>query len=106
PPLYDIERSPDTVALSPVASTSGAHTAYTDDALASGTTYYYRVVAFVDGQAASRSDAVSAGNTVVASTPPIFIAATGSATSIELQWSDLEGTLGFLIERSPDGVTW
>jgi hypothetical protein len=103
---YDIERSTDTVAWTPVASTSGAHTAYTDDALASGTTYYYRVVAFVDGQEASRSDAVSATTAVDASTPPMFISATGSATSIELQWSDLEGTLGFLIERSPDGVAW
>jgi hypothetical protein len=103
---YDIERSTDTVAWAPVGTTYGRDTAYTDDTLSSGTTYYYRVVAFVNGQEASRSDAVSATTTVDASTPPVLISATGSATSIQLEWSDLEGTLGFLIQRSPDGLTW
>ena len=47
---YDIERSTDSVAWNAVASTVGGRTQYTDVALSSGTTYYYRVVALVDGQ--------------------------------------------------------
>ena len=78
---------------------------YTDVALSSGTTYYYRVVAFVDGQDASMSDIVSATTTVDTSTPPVLISATGSATSIGLEWSDVDGELGYRIERSPDGTS-
>lgn len=102
---YDIERSTDSVAWNAVASTDGGQTAYTDVALSSGTTYYYRVVAFVDGQDASRSDTVSATTAVDTSTPPVFVSATGSATSIELEWNDVDGELGYRIERSPDGTT-
>jgi hypothetical protein len=100
---YDIERSNDNVAWIAVASTGGGRTAYTDETLSSGTTYYYRVVAFVDGQDAARSDAVSA--TTTADTRPVLISATGSATSIELEWSDVDGALGYRIERSLDGST-
>ncbi len=102
---YDIERSTDSMAWNAVASTDGGETAYTDEALSSGTTYYYRVVAFVDGQDASISDTVSATTTVDTSTPPALISATGSATSIGLVWSDVDGELGYRIERSPDGTT-
>jgi fibronectin type 3 domain-containing protein len=102
---YDIERSTDSVAWNAVASTGGGQTAYTDVALSSGATYYYRVVAFVDGQDASRSDAVSATTTVETSTTPVFISATGSPTSIELEWSDVDAELGYRIERSADGTT-
>lgn len=102
---YDIERSTDTVAWNPVASTGGGQTQYTDVELFSGTTYYYRVVALVDGQVVSRSDIVSATTTVDTSTAPVFISATGSATSIELEWSDVDGELGYRVERSLDGTS-
>jgi hypothetical protein len=103
---YEIERSIDTVAWTAVASRDGEEqTQYTDIGLSSGTTYYYRVVAFVDGQDASRSDAVSATTTVDTSTTPVFISATGSATSIELEWNDVDAELGYRIERSADGTT-
>lgn len=101
---YDIERSTDTVAWNAVASTGGGQTQYTDVALSSGTTYFYRVVALV-GQDVSRSDVVSATTTVDTSTAPVFISATGSATSIELEWSDVDGELGYRVERSPDGTS-
>ena len=103
---YDIERSIDTVAWNTVASTGGEETQYTDVALSSGTTYYYRVTAFVGGQDVSTSDVVSATTTVDTSTAPVFISATGSATSIELAWSDVDGELGYRIDRSPDGTSW
>ena len=101
---YDIERSIDTVAWDAVASTDGL-TQYTDEALSSGTTYYYRVVAFVDGQDAATSDVVSATTTVDTSTAPVLASATASGASIELEWSDVGGDLGYRIERSPDGTT-
>ena len=101
---YDIERSVDTVAWNAVATRAGGQTQYTDVALSAGTTYYYRVVAFVDGDV-SRSDVVSATTTTGdTSTAPVLTSATGSATSIDLEWSDVEGELGYRIERSPDGT--
>ena len=103
---YDIERSIDTVAWNPVVTTDGGQTQYTDVALSSGTTYYYRVVAFVDGQDVSSSDVVSATTTVDTSTAPVLTSPTGSATSLELEWSDVDGELGYRIERSPDGTSW
>ncbi len=101
---YDIERSTDSVAWNAVASTVAGRTQYTDVALSSGTTYYYRVVALMGGQDAT-SDVVSATTTVDTSTAPVLISATGSATSIELEWSDVDGELGYSIERSPDGTS-
>jgi hypothetical protein len=102
---YDIERSIDTVAWNAVASTDGP-TQYIDVALSSGTTYYYRVVAFVDGQDAATSDVVSATTTVDTSTAPVLISATGSSSSIQLEWGDVHGALSYRIERSPDGTSW
>jgi hypothetical protein len=102
---YDIERSIDTVDWNAVASTDGGEQTYTDIGLSSGTTYYYRVVAIVDGQDASTSDVVSATTTVDTSTAPVLTSATGSATSIDLEWSDVDGELGYRIERSPDGTS-
>ena len=102
---YDIERSTDNLAWNAVAYTDGGQNQYTDVALSSGTTYYYRVVAFVDGQDASTSDIVSATTTVDTSTAPVLVSATGLATSIELEWSDVDGELGYSIERSPDGTS-
>jgi hypothetical protein len=102
---YDIKRSIDNLTWEPVTSTDGGETTYTDADLSSGTTYYYRIVAFVDGQEALPSDAVSATTTVDTSTPPVLMSATGSVASIELGWSDLDGELGYRIERSQDGTT-
>jgi hypothetical protein len=103
---YDIERSIDTVAWNTVHSTDGGEQPqYTDIGLSSGTTYFYRVTAFVEGQDASTSDVVSATTTVDTSTAPVLTSATGSATSIDLEWSDVDGELGYRIERSPDGAS-
>jgi hypothetical protein len=102
---YDIKRSTDGVAWNPLDSTGGGQTQYLDVALSSGTTYYYRVVALVDGRDVSSSDVASATTSVDTSTAPVFTSATGSATSIELEWSDVDGELGYRIERSPDGTS-
>ncbi len=101
---YDVERSTDTVSWKPVAHVGGTQIRYTDAALASGTTYYYRVAAFVDGEDVSRSDVVSATTTVVTPAAPVLTSPTSSATSIDLVWTDVDGELGYRIERSPDGT--
>jgi fibronectin type III domain protein len=101
---YEVERSTDQVAWKAVASRV-AQTAYTDAALTAGTTYYYRVAAFVNGQEAPASDAVSATTAADTSTPPVLISATGSVGSIQLAWTGVDGATGYSIERSLDGST-
>ena len=86
-----------------VASTTSDQTQYTDAALASGTTYYYRVAA-VAGEGVSRSDVVSA-TTVETPQAPVLLSATGSTSSVDLAWSDVDGELSYQIERSPDGTS-
>jgi hypothetical protein len=102
---YDVERSTDTVTWKPVAHKGGTQTRYTDLALSSGTTYYYRVAATVESGEVSRSDVVSATTTVVTPTAPVLTSPTSSATSIDLVWTDVDGELGYQIERSPDGTS-
>lgn len=102
---YHVERSTDSMDWKVVASPDGDQTRYTDAALDAGTTYYYRVAAFVEGQDVARSDVVSATTTVDTPAAPVLLSATSSATSIGLAWSDVDGELGYSIERSPDGTT-
>lgn len=99
---YDIERSTDSVVWRPVGSTDGGTTAFIDSTLTSATTYYYRVTAIIDGQDESLSDAVSATTAVDTSIPPVLISATGSDTSIALDWSSVDGATGYKIERWTD----
>jgi hypothetical protein len=103
---YDVERSTDTVSWKTVHSADGDQTQYTDDKLSSGTTYYYRVAAIVEGQDVARSDVVSATTTGDTSTAPVWISSTPSITSVDLAWSDVDGATGYQIERSLDGTSW
>ena len=102
---YDVERSTDSVHWS-VVSADGKQTRFTDMKLRSGTTYFYRVAAHVDGDDVVRSDVVSATTTGVTPATPVLLSATGSATSVDLEWSDVDGESGYQIERSPDGTSW
>jgi titin len=101
---YHVERSTDHVTWK-VVSPDGKQTSYTDADLLPGTTYFYRVAARVDGDDVYHSDVVSA-TTVGTSTVPVLLSATGSATSVDLAWSDVDGESGYQIERSPDGTNW
>jgi fibronectin type 3 domain-containing protein len=103
---YNVYRSTD--AAPPwkvVASPNGEQaTAYTDVALIAGTTYYYRVAAIVGGDDVFRSDVVSATTHVDTPSAPVLISATGSGTSVDLTWSDVDGESGYQIQLSPDGT--
>jgi len=99
---YEIEQSTDNVAWNHVGSTDSGQTRYIDMGLSSGTTYFYRVVS-VNDQDVSRSDVVSATTAVDTSTAPV-LSATGSSTSIELEWTDVDGEVLYRIERSSDGA--
>jgi fibronectin type III domain protein len=101
---FDVERSTDAVTWNVVASTGGGETSYTDATVSSGTTYYYRVAA-VDGADVSRSDVVSATTTVDTPTAPVLLSATGSATSVDLTWSDVDTQVSYEVDRSPDGTS-
>jgi hypothetical protein len=100
---YRVERSADTVHWKHLASTPG--TRYTDEELTSGTTYYYRVIPTVDDQDLATSDVVSATTTVDIPTAPAPVSATASATSVDLQWGDVDGETGYRMERSSDGTS-
>jgi len=101
---YDIQRSVDTMEWDPVITADGDQTAYTDTALLAGTTYYYRVVAYVAGHDASPSDPVSATTATEISTP-VILAATGSVAAVTVVWGDVDGETGYRVERSPDGTS-
>jgi hypothetical protein len=102
---YDVERSTDSVTWS-VVSQGRKQTRFTDSRLKSGTTYFYRVAAYVDGDDVVRSDVVSATTTGVTPAAPVLLSATGSATSVDLVWTDVDSESGYRIERSPDGTSW
>jgi len=101
---YHVERSTDSVHWRVVACPGAEQTRFTDGKLSSGTTYYYRVAAVVDGNDVYRSDVVSATTIVETPVAPVWISATSSATSVDLVWSNVDGELGYRIERSPDGT--
>jgi hypothetical protein len=101
---YTVERSSGQVTWTDVGTTAGGDTSYVDDSVSAGTTYYYRVIAFVAGVSLP-SDAVSATTPSDLSTPPRFTSVTASATSVDIEWTDTDGEVGYRIERSPDGTS-
>jgi fibronectin type 3 domain-containing protein len=101
---YNVERSTDQVTWDVIWSTESDQNRYTDATLSSGTTYYYRVAA-VNGEVVARSDVVSATTTVDTPAAPVLVSATGSGTSVDLAWNDVEGELSYEIQRSPDGTS-
>jgi len=100
---YRVERSADgsTGWLSVATPTAAG---YTDGGLTAGTAYFYRVFATNSSGASPASSVVSA--TTVPATPAGLSATAGSANDIMLQWSDVAGEVGFLLERSTDDTTW
>jgi Fibronectin type III domain len=102
---YEIQRSNDGATWVSIASTDPETTAYRDAGLASGTTYFYRVLAVTDGGATIASDAVSATTAAEPLNAPTLTAVSASSTEIDLVWNDVSDETGYRIERSADGTS-
>jgi Fibronectin type III domain len=102
---YQIQRSNDGATWVSIASTDPDTTDYKDAGLASGTTYFYRVLAVRDGGATMASDAVSATTAAEPLGAPTLTTLSMSSTEIDLVWTDVSDETGYRIERSADGTT-
>jgi titin len=102
---YEIQRSNDGATWVSIASTDPDTTAYRDGGLASGTTYFYRVLAVTDGGATVASDAVSATTASEPLSAPALTTVAASSTEIDLVWNDVSDETGYRIERSADGTS-
>jgi hypothetical protein len=102
---YSIQRSRSTARWPVVGTAGGGETAFIDTGLSSDTTFYYRVVAFVQGERLAPSDVVSATTDTDNPGPPSIISAVADGSSaVELTWRDVDGESGYRIERSADGI--
>ncbi|MBI3911135.1 MAG: fibronectin type III domain-containing protein [Armatimonadetes bacterium] len=113
--LFKIERSPDNVIFTQVATASasagsGGTVTYTDSGLAGNTTYFYRVRAANAGGNSGYSNVANATTPAPVAPPaaPSGLAvATVSDTELRLTWTDnAADETGFRIERSPDNVAF
>jgi hypothetical protein len=102
---YRIFRSTGTEIWLAVGTTDPGVTAYLDDGLSAGTTYFYRVVAVTDGGTAPPSDVVSATPSAGPLVATTLACSSTTPDSIDLTWTDVDGETGYRIERSPDGVS-
>ncbi len=78
-------------------------TSYTDTGLTNGTTYKYRVLAYVDGAWGTASAAVSA--TPKASVIPQNVKATAGDKQITLSWTAVTGATKYRVQRL-NGTSW
>ncbi len=99
---YLLERSSDGVSGWTSVGTTAA-TTLTDTALTNATTYFYRVTASNGAGAGSPSAAVSVLTLPAA---PTVTAVTATPTEIDLNWNDVTGETGFVVEQSLDGTTF
>ena len=102
---YRIFRSTGTEIWLAVATTDPGVTAYVDDGLSAGTTYFYRVLAVTDAGTAPPSDVVSATTSAGPLVATTLACSSTTPDSIDLTWTDVDGETGYRIERSPDGVS-
>jgi Fibronectin type III domain len=102
---YQVFRSRGTDMWVAVATTNPEVTAFTDDGLTAGTTYFYRVVAITDAGTAPPSDVVSATTSAGPLNATTLTCSSTSADAIDLSWTDVDGETGYRIERSTDGAS-
>lgn len=103
---YEVERWEDGEAeWLEIATTAEDVTVYTDDGLASGTTYYYRIVAITAAGEAAPSDVASATTPIAPPAATTLTASAASPVAIDLSWMDVADETGYRIERSADGTT-
>src|SRR6185312_8034448 len=103
---YHVERSSDGATFVEIATSATA--AYTDNNVASGKTYTYRVRAENGGAFSDYSPTSQATTPQVPPTAPASLSAVApTPTQVNLTWSASTGTVTtYHIERSPDGVTF
>ena len=104
---FRVERSSDgTGGWSTVGQTGPGGTAWSDDGLSQGTTYYYRVVATNLGGDSPPSNVASATTSIDPASPTTVAALAGSPTQIDLQWTDVANETGYRLERSDGSGGW
>ena len=79
-------------------------TSYTDTGLTNGTTYRYRVLAYVNGAWSNPSSAVSARPAVVDKTPKNVKAVAGDG-KVTVSWSSVSGATKYRLQRTT-GSSW
>jgi len=95
---YKIERSPDNVSWSQIATPAQGSTGYTNSGLSAGTTYYYRVsTKNSTGNYSAPSNMQSATTTPLA---PVVSAAVISEARIDLTWQVVRGATNYKVLRS------
>jgi titin len=95
---YTLEKSTDDSNWSVIVTTS--ETSYSDYALHTGTTYYYRILA-------SNGIGTSSFSAPVSATTQLYLRATkASSSQIDLGWVSGTGISSYTVERSIDGSNW
>jgi fibronectin type 3 domain-containing protein len=88
-----------------VGTTGQSVTTFTDTNLASGTAYFYRVIATSAGGNSSPSSVASATTPVVPPAAPAGVAAQPvSSSSIQITWSTASGATSYTVQRSTTGL--
>jgi cellulose 1,4-beta-cellobiosidase len=104
---YLIERSPNGSTWTQIGTTTSTTTSYTDTGLASGTTYYYCLVASNSAGSSPASNTASATTTATAPAAPTNLTAKATSSSkIALSWTGVAGATSYLVMRSLDGKNW
>jgi parallel beta-helix repeat protein len=102
-----VERSTNGGSFTQIVSLAATATTYSDTGLSAGTLYTYRVRANNGGTYSSYSSTASATTAGPPAAPSGLSATTASSSQINLSWTDNSNNeTGFLVERSPDGVTF
>src|SRR5207249_2597879 len=86
---FKIERSPDNLAWSQIATVAANVATYSNTGLTPNTTYYYRVRATNTGGDSAYSNTASAATLPTAPTAPTaLLASAASSSQINLSWTD------------------
>jgi hypothetical protein len=103
---FKIERSPDSVAWTQIATTNTDQTSYSDVTVQPDGAYIYRVRATNAGGDSDYSNTASATTPHTPAAPGNLTAFADSFDHVDLTWTDnADNETSFIIERSPDGAT-
>lgn len=102
---YTVERSVDGRNWTEVAATGADAIGYTDEDLAPGTTYYYRVAAAFQNRSSTPSGVVEVTTALGPPAAPTLVVGAGAPGEVVLTWDAVEGAADYRVERSADGVT-